>query len=43
MDNRVLLVGWGRSVNYGTNLQTIALYEIINQKYKCDFLYCFVF
>lgn len=39
MDNRVLLVGWGRSVNYGTNLQTIALYEIINQKYKCDFLY----
>lgn len=35
----ILLVGWGNTHNYGTNLQAIALYEVLNKKYNCDFFW----
>lgn len=33
---RILLVGWCNSDNYGTNLQAIALYNVLNRYGKCD-------
>lgn len=34
--NHILLVGWCNSTNYGTNLQAIALYDVLNRYGKCD-------
>lgn len=35
-DNEILLVGWCNSTNFGTNLQAIALYNVLNRFGKCD-------
>lgn len=33
---QILLVGWCNSTNYGTNLQAIALYNVLNRYGKCN-------
>lgn len=39
MKKKVLLVCWKNSSNYGTNLQAIALYLVVNKKYPCSILW----
>ncbi len=37
MKKKVLLVGWRNSVNFGTNLQAIALYTVIRKNFGKDY------
>lgn len=39
-DNRnILIVGWNASSNYGTSLQSLALYRALSKKYRCSLLW----
>ena len=39
MKKNVLLVSWKNSLNFGTNLQAIALYRVLQKKYMCTLLW----